>query len=327
MNLSFFFEIALPDSIISRAIAGATAPGDKCHVEVLTPDGYYSAHFTKGVRFKDELDGIDDRSRWLRVDTPYMVTEDAMSAARATIGWEYDSEMAFMSALGRARRRQGKGFCSERCSWLAELCGMPALGVVPSPNLFEHLLMASLGKPMKVSSAAPVNVDALAAYYEAMRGIEARHTGKTGGFFGNIGGQLDRTTLMLDRTEKMLDRSDMALERLEALSRGLSNLFVPHVESAPRDTRWHEFSHTLIQARGACARCGNTRIEQLGGHHVLPVHERPELELDEGNIEIVCFTGALACHFNNHLGDWRKYDPDARRHNAEFLALVKEHRQ
>ena len=46
--------------------------------------------------------------------------------------------------------------------------------------------------------------------------------------------------------------------------------------------------------RGECERCGSTK--RLCGHHRLPVSERPDLEADPENIEIIC----VPCHALEH---------------------------
>lgn len=83
---------------------------------------------------------------------------------------------------------------------------------------------------------------------------------------------------------------------------------------APRSPKWRAFVDKLVAKHPFCAFCGETEPStRLIGHHIIPYHVRPDLELTESNIMIVgdsCSTGnhhLFACHF----GNFSKWNPDA----------------
>lgn len=93
-----------------------------------------------------------------------------------------------------------------------------------------------------------------------------------------------------------------------------------------RSSKWHGFEKELIQETPFCCICGEVATKtQLVGHHILPYHKYPELELDRENIIIVgntCTTGQhhlAICHY----GDFRKWNPDVR----ELARLILDNRK
>lgn len=227
-TLKVWFEIAPPASLVDlvgdrwklvcAAITAATRPGDKCHVEIEIPGvGFYSAHIVDNVRLTDKLEGLNDPAVWKCYDTPYVVTDEFVAEMRSTLGWLYGKEMAFLSAIGRARRQFGVGMCSERGSWACERCGMSALGVVPAPNPFEHLLCAALHHPMP-PAAGLIPAGALGDLYDAL-GLDKP---KVGGVFSNISDIETRTVAILDRTEATLAGTDAAIVLLKDFAKRLA---------------------------------------------------------------------------------------------------------
>ena len=84
-----------------------------------------------------------------------------------------------------------------------------------------------------------------------------------------------------------------------------------------RSPRWPAFVHQLLRERPLCEGCGR-RSET--GHHVIPFHVRPDLELDPGNVVPVC----PPCPFVVcHGGNWQLYIPTARADLAAHLARVR----
>jgi hypothetical protein len=86
----------------------------------------------------------------------------------------------------------------------------------------------------------------------------------------------------------------------------------------PRSPKWAALEKSLVAAHPFCALCGITQDEahkkgkHLIGHHKLPFHLRPDLELDPANIAILCESRGLRdCHFlAGHLGiSWDVYNP------------------
>lgn len=95
-----------------------------------------------------------------------------------------------------------------------------------------------------------------------------------------------------------------------------------------RDPGWPAFrKHFLIGKR--CAACGGVDFLEL--HHVLPFHDFPEKELDEGNVIPLCEKPSRNCHFVfGHALNWKGYvktvrDDAARqlRHVATSAAIAK----
>lgn len=113
------------------------------------------------------------------------------------------------------------------------------------------------------------------------------------------------------RLSKFIDfelQANMDLARLET--------------SNPRSPKWPSLVKKIIKKSPYCAFCGETsKTTELVGHHILPYHKFPELELEESNVLVVgetCNTGnhhLLLCHF----GDFRKWNPDARELARIFL--------
>ena len=72
---------------------------------------------------------------------------------------------------------------------------------------------------------------------------------------------------------------------------------------ASRSPAWAELARRTVEDRPACQCC--RAITDLQVHHVLPVHVRPDLELDQTNLLVLC----RRCHlFVGHLGDWSSWN-------------------
>lgn len=77
----------------------------------------------------------------------------------------------------------------------------------------------------------------------------------------------------------------------------------------PRSGKWPTFEKGLILKHPYCCICG--RKTNLVGHHKLPFHLHPELELDEKNIAIICEWPTFNCHlWIGHGGNFRNIRPD-----------------
>jgi 5-methylcytosine-specific restriction endonuclease McrA len=81
-----------------------------------------------------------------------------------------------------------------------------------------------------------------------------------------------------------------------------------------RSDSWARVRREHLEREPACAACGRSR--ELEVHHVVPYHERPELELDDGtngldgNLITLC---ADPCHFvHGHLLNWKRSNPHVR---------------
>lgn len=88
---------------------------------------------------------------------------------------------------------------------------------------------------------------------------------------------------------------------------------------ARRSPKWPAWVKSFLQGK-VCACCGSRG--PLTGHHVIPFHVRPDLELVEGNVRPVC--EGQDCHLViGHLKDWKLWNEDFDRDAAAFLAARK----
>lgn len=70
----------------------------------------------------------------------------------------------------------------------------------------------------------------------------------------------------------------------------------------PRSGSWPRVRREHLQREPACAACG--RSKDLEVHHIVPFHQRPELELEESNLITLC---GDPCHLVfGHLLDYRR---------------------
>lgn len=99
-----------------------------------------------------------------------------------------------------------------------------------------------------------------------------------------------------------------------------------------RSGRWPAFLRKLIDKQPWCSACGVSEEDArerggfLTGHHVKPFHKFPELELDEGNVVILCESrGGRDCHYLwGHLGvGWDKANPLVREMAAAMLREIR----
>lgn len=106
----------------------------------------------------------------------------------------------------------------------------------------------------------------------------------------------------------------------------LPSVVLPHddepVDHHLRSPRWADFEKHLIEAHPFCSVCGFR--EHLLGHHKIPFHLRPDLELVAENIAIVgnkCPTGN--CHLLfGHFGNFKAYNPNFDADAAAMLAKI-----
>lgn len=92
------------------------------------------------------------------------------------------------------------------------------------------------------------------------------------------------------------------------------------VAKRARSGKWRRVEKAHLKAFPACAACG-TR-ERLQVHHVRPLHEAPELELEPSNLLTLCM-GPREDHLVlGHLGNWRESNPRVREDaDAQWRAL------
>jgi 5-methylcytosine-specific restriction endonuclease McrA len=90
----------------------------------------------------------------------------------------------------------------------------------------------------------------------------------------------------------------------------------------PRSAKWPAVEHAHLRGEPCCQWCNGG--ERLQVHHILPFHERPELELDPSNLITLCEQKGLNCHLvHGHNGNFKLENPKIRaeceaRHRAPF---------
>ena len=82
-----------------------------------------------------------------------------------------------------------------------------------------------------------------------------------------------------------------------------------------RSPKWDSWLKAFLRGK-SCIVCGQT--DGLTGHHVIPFHLRPDLELDAGNVVPIC---SDRCHLLiGHLNDYTLDNPTVREDAAILLA-------
>ena len=90
------------------------------------------------------------------------------------------------------------------------------------------------------------------------------------------------------------------------------------VKRLTRSSEWPKFVKTIKKERGRCAIC--SKKKGLEGHHRLPFHLYPKLELDPANIIILC----RRHHFIfGHLEYWKSYNTQIAETINYFKFLLK----
>lgn len=87
-----------------------------------------------------------------------------------------------------------------------------------------------------------------------------------------------------------------------------------------RSSLWDSTQRATVKSTPWCAWCGV--MKKLQVHHKKPFHLHPELELDRGNLIVLC----AKCHFTvGHLCSWFKFNPfvdkDCACHHKEMDSL------
>ena len=85
-----------------------------------------------------------------------------------------------------------------------------------------------------------------------------------------------------------------------------------------RSSQWRSVREVHLRNHQACEACGATKRVEV--HHVPPVHEYPDRELDAENLITLC----PRCHLVfGHLGDYQAWNPRVRKDAVRNLAEVK----
>lgn len=97
------------------------------------------------------------------------------------------------------------------------------------------------------------------------------------------------------------------------LRRKTSDLF-----GAPRSGKWKTVRAAHLERNPSCAACGKKK--DLEVHHLTPVHVRPDLELEPGNLITLC---ADPCHLvHGHLMSWTRFNPTCEEDCQRYLAKL-----
>lgn len=97
-----------------------------------------------------------------------------------------------------------------------------------------------------------------------------------------------------------------AIEDADAVERAILNHY-----GLKRSDQWPALRDEVIAEEGECQYCGATKL--LQGHHIMPFHINPALELDKANVICLCMTPGEECHFvQGHKRNWLTYEPNIR---------------
>lgn len=87
-----------------------------------------------------------------------------------------------------------------------------------------------------------------------------------------------------------------------------------------RSGAWARVRREHLLREPACVACG--RDKDLHVHHVVPFHQKPELELSPGNLCTLCHE---PCHFVfGHLLNWSKCNPHVREDAKRYRERMQE---
>ena len=96
-----------------------------------------------------------------------------------------------------------------------------------------------------------------------------------------------------------------------------------NIDAAERSSHWPTVRAAHLVDHPTCAACGAAK--NLVVHHVVPFHERPELELDPSNLITLCESPSHNCHFVfGHLLSYRSWNAEVRSDAEAYLKKVKE---
>lgn len=88
---------------------------------------------------------------------------------------------------------------------------------------------------------------------------------------------------------------------------------------ASRSSGWSKVRKEHLKKEPCCAACGKT--SKLEVHHIKPVHQFPELELEPSNLITLC---ADPCHLIfGHLKYWKSWNVDVVADCNEYYEKLK----
>ena len=93
--------------------------------------------------------------------------------------------------------------------------------------------------------------------------------------------------------------------------------------SAKRSPAWPALEKKFLVEHPFCTICGTDKSLQI--HHKVPLHLKPDLELDPANLMTLCMSMQRACHFRlGHGGDFKAFNPKIEE-AAKFSKGVADH--
>ena len=90
-----------------------------------------------------------------------------------------------------------------------------------------------------------------------------------------------------------------------------------------RSGEWRAVRRKFLLINPRCESCGGSK--KLEVHHIIPFHERPDLELAYSNLMTLCRRKryGVSCHlFVGHRGNWRLINPEAHAMAMRFKAYL-----
>jgi len=93
----------------------------------------------------------------------------------------------------------------------------------------------------------------------------------------------------------------------------------PHEYGGQRSPKWNRVRDDFLRKHRDCTACGSGL--DLEVHHVVPYHQRRDLELVESNLLVLC----RDCHFYfGHLKDWTSYNESVRTDAANYRQKIRQ---
>lgn len=95
--------------------------------------------------------------------------------------------------------------------------------------------------------------------------------------------------------------------------------FFKQIRYAVRSPKWSSVRKNHLENHPTCSACGSNK--KLEVHHKIPVHLKPELELDPSNLISLCDN---SCHLIfGHLHNYKSYNKNVIEDCAVYLNKVK----
>lgn len=95
-----------------------------------------------------------------------------------------------------------------------------------------------------------------------------------------------------------------------------------------RSSLWPALRNEFIKANPTCEACGGD--SDLEVHHIVPFHERPDLELEPENLMVLCSRKKYGIHCHlllGHRGNYRRINKNAKSDARRLLAYLKQGQQ